>query len=358
MKRPNGFPREVHAVRRKLARGGSRWHFYAWRGRGAPKFWVDDIQWPTDREFFVAYAETIERPRVDATLIPALVDDFLSSPDMPRGERSRADLRKWALRFAAHFKDAPTAIFEDRRSRDDLEAWRGEWRHSPKQHDAAGTHAVRVLNWAVQRGRIKEHWCHRLPRLYDVDRSEIVWTEADRDTLCEIAPEWVTRLMTVACETGLRPADICKLNRSQIQTLPSGTRRLRVRTAKRKRWAHIPVTPRLAAVIDATPADRLLILSGKRGGPLTPKNASDGLRQWRDKAKLSPDLRLQDCRGTAATMLLNAGLELAFLADFMGWSVRYASQVIEHYARVTPAESDAVLVRLAQARAAAPANEL
>ncbi|WP_241232858.1 hypothetical protein [Paracoccus haematequi] len=40
----------------------------------------------------------------------------------------------------------------------------------------------------------------------------------------------------------------------------------------------------------------------------------------------------------AATRLLNAGLELAHIAAHMGWSVRYAAAVIEHYARVSPDE--------------------
>ncbi|WP_415391582.1 hypothetical protein [Paracoccus sp. SJTW-4] len=35
----------------------------------------------------------------------------------------------------------------------------------------------------------------------------------------------------------------------------------------------------------------------------------------------------------------------------MGWSVRYAAAVIEHYARVSPAETDAILVKLALALA-------
>ncbi|MFT6296987.1 MAG: hypothetical protein ACJAWC_000326 [Yoonia sp.] len=34
----------------------------------------------------------------------------------------------------------------------------------------------------------------------------------------------------------------------------------------------------------------------------------------------------------------------------MGWSVRYAAQVIEHYAQVSPDESDAVLRKLNQAK--------
>jgi hypothetical protein len=34
----------------------------------------------------------------------------------------------------------------------------------------------------------------------------------------------------------------------------------------------------------------------------------------------------------------------------MGWSLRNASAVIEHYARVSPDETDAILVKLATAK--------
>jgi len=59
---------------------------------------------------------------------------------------------------------------------------------------------------------------------------------------------------------------------------------------------------------------------------------------------------LSDTRGTAATRLLNADLSLRQIAVLMGWSVRYAAQVIEHYAQVSPDESDAVLRKLNRAK--------
>jgi integrase len=350
MQRPNGFPKKVHPVGRRLADGTKRWHFYAWRG--GPRFWVDDVQYPTSPDFFVAYAETVERPQAATLKIPKLVDDFLSSAAMPKGQRSKVDLRKWALRFAAHFHDAPSVIFEERGSRSEVNKWRAIWKHSPKQHDMAGTHAVRVLNWAVEEGLLSEHYCHKLSRLYEVDRSDVVWTPADRDAIHSIAPEWVRRILSVACETGLRPGDLIKLTRNAVEQTPGG-RRLRVRTNKRKRLAHIPITPELAAIIDATPTDRLLILTNASGGQLTEHRASEGLRQWRGKAGLNRDLRLQDCRGTAATRLLDAGLSLSEIASHMGWSIRNAANVIEHYARVSPDETDAVLVKLAQAKGGA-----
>lgn len=343
------LPKGVHRVRRKLANGKSRFHFYAWRGRGAPKFWEDDKRNPTDPDFFIAFAECVERPAPAMLMVPKLVDDFLDSAAMPKGERSKADLRKWALRFAKHFHDAPAVIFEEKGSRGEMNAWRAQWKHSPKQHDMAGTHAVRVLNWAVEEGKLSEHHCHKLPRLYEVDRSEIVWTPADREAIDAKAPEWVRRILCVACETGLRPGDLIKLTKSAVEQTPAG-RRLRVRTNKRKRLAHIPITPALAKVIDTTPRDQLLILTNASGNQLTEHRASEGLRQWRDKAGLSRDLRLQDCRGTAATRLLNAGLSLSEIANHMGWSIRHAANVIEHYARVSPGETDAVQVKLALAK--------
>lgn len=342
------LPKGVHRVRR-VVKDGVRWHFYAWRG--GPSFWTDDRREPSDPDFFAAYAEVAERPKPSILMTPALVDLFLSSADIPKGARSVADLRKWALRFADHFKDAPACIFEERASRGEVNAWRAQWQHSPKMHDMAGTHAVRVLNWAVEEGKLSEHHCHKLRRLYEVDRSEIVWTPADREAFNAMAPDWARRILCVACETGLRPGDLIKLTVGHVESTPQG-RRLRVRTNKRGRLAHVPITPELAKVIDATPPGQLLILLSATGKPLTEHRASEGVRQWRDKASLSSDLRLQDGRGTAATRLLNAGLTLAEIANHMGWSIRHAANVIEHYARVSPDETDAVLVKLAQAKGA------
>lgn len=343
------LPKGVHRVRRKV-KGGYRWHFYAWRG--GPKFWTDDKRHPTETEFYQAFAEVTARPQPADYMTPQMVDDFLSSTAMPKGERSRNDLRKWGLRFAEHFKDAPAVIFEERGSRGEVNAWRAQWKHSPKQHDAAGTHAARILNWAVEEGKLAEHHCHKLRRLYEVDRSEVIWAPSDREAFNAIAPEWVRRVLCVACETGLRPYDLTTLTMGQIEETPLG-RRLRVRTKKRGRLAHIPITPALAEVIDATPPGQMLILTNAGGNQLTTHRASEGVRQWRDKANLSKDLRLYDARGTAATRLLNAGLSLAEIANHMGWSVRYAANVIEHYARVSPDETDAVLVKLAQAKGGA-----
>jgi integrase len=344
------LPDHVHRVGRKV-KTGMHWHFYAWRG--GPRFWTGGDKFPTDPAFFAAFAAAIARPKPAKLMTPDLVDAFLDSPAMPKAARTRADYRKWALRFADAFKDDPAALFEDPGSRGEVNDWRNTWAHSPKQYDYAGTVATLILNWAVEEGRIGEHHCHKLRKVYEADRAHIVWAPAHREVMDTKAPDWVRRILTMACETGLRPADLCRLSWSHIETTKGGMQ-IKLRTNKRKRLAHIPVTPAVGAVLDCTPRDRLLILVSERGKPLTPHRASEGLRQWRDKAGLTPeavghDLRLQDCRGTAATRLLNAGLTLKEIAMHMGWSLRHAAAVIEHYATVSPDESDSILVKLAQA---------
>lgn len=257
------LPKGVHRVRRKV-KGGDRWHFYAWRG--GPSFWTDDKRKPNDPAFYQTFAQVTALPKPATYMTPNMVDDFLSSTAIPKGDRSWLDQRKWALRFAEHFKDAPAVIFEERGSRGDVNEWRAIWKHSPKQHDTAGSHAVRILNWAVEEGKLSEHHCHKLRQIYEVDRSDIVWTPADREASDSIAPEWVRRILCAACETGLRPADLIKLTPVPVEVTPKG-RGLRVRTDKRGRKAHIPITPALARVIDSTPRDRLLILTNASGNP-------------------------------------------------------------------------------------------
>ena len=346
------LPTHVHRVGRKT-KTGIRWHFYVYRG--GPSFWTDDKKHPTDPDYFLAYAASTERPKPARYMTSQMVDDFLSSAEMPKGERTRQDYRLWALRFAKAFKDDPAAIFEEPESRAEVQAWRNAWAHSPRQYDYAGTLVTRILNWAWRdAGRIRQHHCGSFTKVYEADRAEIVWTTANREAVAAVAPEWIVRILTVACETGLRPGDLVKLVLSQVETTPKG-RMIRVRTNKRRRVATIPVTPEMAKVIDATPKGPRPMLVSAQGKILTPHRISEGLRQWRDKAGLTPaklgyDLRLQDARGTAATTLLNAGLSLSEIASHMGWSVRFAASVIEHYARVSPEQSDAILVKLALAK--------
>jgi len=281
-----------------------------------------------------------------------MVDRYLDSADFKSlAKRTQLDYKKWALRFANEFRDDPANLLEDPGSRAEVMRWREHWAHSPKQFDYAATVVSVVVNWARDAGIIKQHHCDRMKRIYASNRAEIVWTPDDLERFNAVAPEWARRILAVATETALRPGDLIRLGWSHVEATPSG-RRIRLRTSKTKRIASIPVTAAMGAILDATPRTRTLILLSQRGRPLTEHRASEGVRQWRDKANLSADLRLQDARGTAATNLLRAGCNLGEIAAHMGWSLRYAANVIENYAAVAPEVSDEILVKLERAHRA------
>lgn len=284
-----------------------------------------------------------------------MVDDFLASPYMPAGARTKADYRLWALRFAEEFKDDPAAIFEEPDARGEVNKWRNKWAHSPKQFDYAGTVVTRILNWAVYDACvIKKHHCAGFRKIYKPDRAHIVWTPEYIAKVLKICPAWVARILVAACETGLRPADLVNLTWSHVIRSGDGYR-IRVATNKRKRVATIPAGPELIKVIEETPKDRSHILVGALSEPIKGSYASQTVKDWRNAAGLTCEvlgyeLHLHDARGTAATRLMNAGLTLAELASHMGWSVRHTAAVIEHYALVSEAEAEVILAKLAFAK--------
>jgi integrase len=353
----------VHRVRRKLANGTYRERHYAWRG--GPCFWSSDMSFPKHGvEYIAAFSTHAARPTEPRNFTKTVVDQFLDSAEfLSTKPRTQKDYKKWMLRFQEEFSDDPFAMFAEPESRGEVSEWRQQWAHSPKQFDYCGTVVTRFLNWAENNGKISRHFCHKLPKVYEADRAEIVWTPADVDLFCQAAPEYARRILICACETGLRPGDLAGLNRGHIHETRHG-RRLRVRTNKRSKIATIPVSQKLAALLDTTPSDRMLILVGDKGQKLDAESASKAVSRWRNRIpELTPeakgfDLRLYDARGTAATRLLEAGLGLNDIASYMGWSIRYASQVIEHYAVISEDETDRVKRALEAAQKAKNGTKL
>ncbi|MEL6978072.1 MAG: tyrosine-type recombinase/integrase, partial [Pseudomonadota bacterium] len=88
-----------------------------------------------------------------------------------------------------------------------------------------------------------------------------------------------------------------------------------------------------------------------RGGPLTESYASQKLGLWARRAGVNPALTLNDARGTAATNLIRAGVKLDKMAVCMGWSIKHAAAVIEHYVSVDRSCADEVLAILEAHRA-------
>lgn len=310
--------------------------------RGGARFWKTGDS-PIGSPEYVAAFQAASSRQTEKNLA-MLIRRYSESGDFRKLKpRTQADYQIWLARLESELGDAPVEALNDHRIRAEVMKWRDKW--SGRQSDYAWTVARRVFGWAYDGGMISQHHLRQGGVRYKSDRAGIVWTPADVGRFMAEAPPAARRAMTAALETGLRPGDLIRLSRAHIEPTPQG-RRIRIRTNKRGRLAVIPITPDMARIIDETPAGRMLILTTQNNRAFTEQRISQYLNYWARKAGVNLELRLQDARGTAATKLLLAGADLGELAATFGWSLRYASQVIENYAQAAPEVSDAVLIKL------------
>ena len=345
----DSLPSEIHRVKARLA-DGSYMYYFSLRGRKGTGFYKSPQRLPREREFHAAYVSALDAatPKGAGFSTSDLVDDYLSSPRFQRlKQRTKKDYRLWLERFTAEFGDDPAAMFEEWESKVEVNEWRDNWKNSPKQFDYAGTVVTLLLNWAAGKGRIRHHHC-TFEKVYKADRARITWTQEFIDTFLKTAPESIGRVLVAATETGLRPADLVKLRRFDVQNLNSGNRRLRIATNKRGTYANIPITPKMAQIVDTVPEGQEYLLVNASGKPWTERYASQRISHWKNKAGLTEaalgySLHMHDCRGTATTRLLEAGADAVQLATVFGWNLRYATQMVEVYAVVGSDKTDKIL---------------
>lgn len=355
----DSLPPEVHRVPGRLA-DGSLVYYFSLRGRKGTGFYKSRSRLPREREFHEAYVVAIEaaKPKTFRYLTSDLINDYCASPRFKKlAQRTKDDYRGWLDRFSAEFGRDPAAMFQEWDSLGEVNDWRDAWKDSPKQYDYAGTVATILLTWGVKQGKIRQHYCS-FDKVYKAYRAHITWTPAYIEKFLSVAPDNIGRVLIAATETGLRPADLVKLRRFNIKKLESGNRRLRILTNKRDVFAHIPITPKMAEIIDSVPEGQEYILTNPSGNPWTERYASQRLSHWKNKAGLTEkalgySLHMHDCRGTATTKLLEAGADAFQLATVFGWNLRYATQMIEVYAVVGSDKTDKILelVQLAEKNA-------
>ncbi|MFD2175713.1 tyrosine-type recombinase/integrase [Rhodobacter lacus] len=356
--------KHIHRVTKRLADGTSHEYHYAWRG--GPRFWSSrhDAFKKNGPEYFAAYAKACEDRKPSAGTFRQVIGQYLESRDFRNlAPRTQKDYQRSIYMKGGideEFGTAPIGVFNRPEIRQIAYRWRDRF-SSARVADHARTHLVKIVNWAVDRSIITTNHLAGMTALYEVDRSDLIWTDTEIEAFCDGAPDYLRRILIAATETGLRPQDLCILSRAHIQQTPEG-RRIVIRTQKRRRMVSIPVTPVMGKIIDETPRDRLIILVGDRGQPYS-KASSMGRQVTRRKAEINEaarkggfpipireELHFYDCRGTAATRLFQADATLREIAAHMGWSIQTAAKMIEVYVSMNPQASDAVLVKLSAAR--------
>ncbi|GAA6208459.1 hypothetical protein NBRC116601_17520 [Cognatishimia sp. WU-CL00825] len=72
----------------------------------------------------------------------------------------------------------------------------------------------RTAHWNEARPhcrKLEERHCHKLKKLDQSNRTEIIWTSGNIAQFNKFAPKWVQRILTAGWETGLLGADLVKV---------------------------------------------------------------------------------------------------------------------------------------------------
>lgn len=343
----NGRPRKmrmrlkgINSITKKLADGTVRTYWYAWKG--GPRIDAE----PGTPDFIRLYGEAIAaKVKKSAETLSSLIDYFKDQSEYTGlGDKSKRAYDRYLALIEAKFGTMPIGAIEDRRARGDFKAFRNTFAATPRKADYVWTTIARVLSVAKDHGKIAVNVCERGGRLYDADRSEIIWTADDIREFCGPASVELQAAMLLALWTGQRQGDLLRLT----WTAYDG-RCIRLRQSKGRRGMDrrvtIPVGPPLKAVLDAALQEKkrsaVTILTNSRGAPWT----EDGFRTSWDKAfrKTSlKDLHFHDLRGTAVTRLALSNCSVPEIASITGHSMATVQQILDaHYlgGRVELAES-------------------
>jgi integrase len=322
---------ELKGIAKVTAKG--RTYYYAWRG--GPRLEGE----PGTPAFIASFNKTIEEHRApDTSRFRSLVTAYKASPDYKRLELStKRNWAPWFDRISDYFGDLSIAQFDrPEKIRPRIRQWRNQWADKPRTADYGMQVLSRVLSFAVDPlGRLAGNPCEGIKRLYNADRSELIWTDSDVAEFKLVCSLELAHAIDLAAYTGLRLSDLIRLGWSHI-----GDDAIVLRTGKSKhrKEAIIPLYDDLRALLARIPKRATTVLTSARHCPWTASGLSTAVQRAKAAAKWEDrDLHFHDLRGTAATKFYVAGLRVRVIAEIMGWEEEHIEKIIRRYVGRTAA---------------------
>jgi integrase len=315
----------LKGIAKVTAKGRAYW--YAWRG--GPRLRGE----PGSPEFVASYREAHESLRApDTSRFRSLVVLYKASKDYAKNaDTTKRNWGRWLDRIADYFGDLQVAQFDrPEKIRPVIRQWRNRWADKPRTADYGLQVLSRVLSYAVDPlGKLAGNPCEGIKQLYSVDRSEIIWTDADIVHLKQTCSAEIAHAVDLASHTGLRLGDLLRLSWSHVGedaiTLATGK-------SRHRREAIIPLYGALWKVLDGIPRRSPTVLTNSRRRPWTVDGFGSSFNKAKTDAGLADaDLHFHDLRGTAATRFYTAGLGERVIAEIMGWEEEHVARIIRRY---------------------------
>jgi integrase len=131
--------------------------------------------------------------------------------------------------------------------------------------------------------------------------------------------------MILVRNTAMRAADIRKFPWTRY----NGTQ-VQIRSQKTGKLVWIPATRELRAHLDGLTRNGAMVMLTPTGKAYTKRYFNEHWREDADKVNAG-DLNFHDNRGTAATLLAEAGATVAEIAEAMCWTVDKAQRMMDTY---------------------------
>ncbi|WOF44266.1 tyrosine-type recombinase/integrase [Sphingopyxis indica] len=255
--------------------------------------------------------------------LKGLIADYKKSPEFQRlSDSTQRDYRRTLDRIDEKFGRARLGAFEDRRMRGDIIAWRDEWRDKPRTADKLTVMLGTLLEWGLQRGRLRINVAHNIPLLHSADKSDEIWERRHIRAMVG-APAQLRDALKIAAFTGLRLGDLVRLDWSHVHD-----KSIVIVTKKRKGRAVIPITSTLRRLLDRREWRTGTILRNSRGKPWTESGLGSVFQKHKPEGF---DRTIHDLRGTYVTWLATMGLTDEEIARIIGWTAQRIGAIRARY---------------------------
>jgi len=271
-----------------------------------------------------------------------LVDAFQESCDWDGlASSTKAEYTRIFKIICHQYGTVPIPALEDRAFRADVLEWRDRHgKNAPREADYRVTALARVLAWAADRGILQVNVLSDVRRMYKSDRRDKIWLPEHIEAFMTVAPVELQRALLLALHTGQRQGDLVRLTWASYDGAA-----LSLRQGKTGVRVVVPCTQALKTMLDAIPRKAAVILTTQSGRPWKGKNLQHRWAAAMKRANIE-GLHFHDLRGTAVTMLSEAGCTPQEVAAITGHSLRYVGQILDAYLSRTRKLAESAIIKL------------
>ncbi|MGJ4928112.1 tyrosine-type recombinase/integrase [Bradyrhizobium sp. HKCCYLS2038] len=288
---------------------------------------------PLDESRLVeSYAEAEKRKkRAGGKTLTDLIRHFDQSETFAKLSDEHRKQYVWKLaRIEKKWGSVPEETFNNADDADafaaDALAWHQELgKTSHRSADNLMSALCRVLSFAREKRRIKHHPIPSFERLYKSNRADKIWSEELQQQFIRTARPAMQTAMILVRNTAMRASDIRKFAWTRYDG-----ERVQIRSSKTGKWLWIPATRELKAHLDGLSRAGALVMLTQTGKAYTRRYFNE---HWREDADAvnAGELNFHDNRGTAATLLAEAGATAPEIAEALTWTVDKAQRIIDTY---------------------------